>query len=291
MDRKATARCGGRDSVYRIVSKRVLAPQTKLIKIYAPEIARKTRAGQFVILRVDEKGERIPLTLASWEPSLGTITLIFQEIGVSTEKLGSLNVNSRLCDVVGPLGNPSEIRNFGTAVIVGGGVGAASCLPIANALKNAGNKTIAIIGARNEKLLILEDEMKQICDEVHVSTDDGSKGHRGFVSDVLALLIKKGYCIDIVYTVGPSIMMKAVAEVTRPCRIRTVASLNPIMVDGMGMCGSCRVSIGGKVKFACVDGPEFDAHKVDFNELIKRQQSFLSEEKLAVEHWKKCGGK
>ncbi len=276
--------------MYRVTATRTLAPQTKLTKIYAPEIARKARAGQFVILRVDEKGERIPLTLASWDPQEGTITLIFQEVGVSTEKLGSLNVNSKLCDVVGPLGNPSEIKNFGTAVIVGGGVGTASCLPIANALKDAGNRTIAIIGARNEKLLILEDEMKRVCDEVHISTDDGSKGHRGFVSDVLSMLIKKGYRLDIVYAVGPSVMMRAVAEVTRPYKIRTVASLNPIMVDGMGMCGACRVSVGGTVKFACVDGPEFDAHQVDFNELIKRQQSFLSEEKLAVEHWKKCGG-
>lgn len=264
-----------------------LAPQTKLIKIEAPEIARKARAGQFVIIRVNERGERIPLTLVDWEPKSGNITLIFQEVGVSTRNLGSLDVNKELYDVVGPLGNPSDIRNYGTAVIIGGGVGTAPCLPIAKALKKAGNKVISIVGARNEKLLILEKEMTGICDEVHISTDDGSKGHRGFVSDVLKMLIEKGYSIDIVYAIGPSVMMRAVAEVTRPHKIKTIASLNPIMVDGMGMCGACRVSVGGKVRFACVDGPEFDAHKVDFNELIKRQRAFLAEEKLALDYWEK----
>ncbi len=264
-----------------------LAPQTKLIKIEAPEIARKARAGQFVIIRVNERGERIPLTLVDWEPKSGNITLIFQEVGVSTRNLGSLDVNKELYDVVGPLGNPSDIRNYGTAVIIGGGVGTAPCLPIAKALKKAGNKVISIVGARNEKLLILEKEMTGICDEVHISTDDGSKGHRGFVSDVLKMLIEKGYSIDIVYAIGPSVMMRAVAEVTRPYKIKNIASLNPIMVDGMGMCGACRVSVGGKVRFACVDGPEFDAHKVDFNELIKRQRAFLAEEKLALDYWEK----
>ncbi|MDH5448029.1 MAG: sulfide/dihydroorotate dehydrogenase-like FAD/NAD-binding protein [Candidatus Bathyarchaeota archaeon] len=276
--------------MYKIVAMQTLAPQTKLAKIYAPEVAKKAQAGQFVILRVDEKGERIPLTFVDWEPENGTVTLIFQEVGVSTKKLGSLNVNEELYDVVGPLGQPSDIKNYGTVVIVGGGVGTAPCLPIAKAFKKAGSKVISIIGARNEKLLILEEEMRRMCDEVHISTDDGSKGHKGFVSEVLKMLIEKGCSIDIVYAIGPTVMMRAVAEVTRPYKIKTIVSLNPIMVDGMGMCGACRVSVGGKVKFACVDGPEFDGHQVDFNELIKRQRSFLTEEKLAIDHWEKCRG-
>lgn len=281
----------GCDGVYKIVTTQTLAPQTKLMKIYAPEIARKAQAGQFVILRVDERGERIPLTLVDWEPKSGTITLIFQEVGVSTRKLGALTSKGVLHDIVGPLGKPSDIKKYGTVFIIGGGVGTAPCLPIAKALKEERNRVISIIGARNEKLLILEEEMRRICDEVHISTDDGSKGHKGFVSDVLKMLIENRYSVDIVYAIGPSVMMKAVAEVTRPYKIKTIASLNPIMVDGMGMCGVCRVSVGGKVKFACVDGPEFDAHQVDFDQLIMRQRTFLAEEKLALEQWEKCGGK
>jgi ferredoxin--NADP+ reductase len=280
----------GCDSMYRIVATQTLAPQTKLAKIYAPEIANKAQAGQFVILRVDEKGERIPLTFVDWQSENGTITLIFQEVGVSTKKLGSLDVNGEINDVVGPLGNPSEIKKYGTVAIVGGGVGTASCLPIAKALKKVGNKVISIIGARNEKLLILEEEMRQICDEVYITTDDGSKGYKGFGCDMLKILIEKGYSIDIVYAIGPTVMMRAVAETTRPYKIKTIVSLNPIMVDGMGMCGVCRVSVGGEIKFACFDGPEFDGHQVDFNELIKRQRTFLAEEKLALEHWEKCRG-
>jgi ferredoxin--NADP+ reductase len=281
----------GCNDMHKIVTVQTLAPQTKLMKIYAPEIARKAHAGQFAILKVDERGERIPLTLVDWEPERGTITLIFQEVGVSTRKLGSLTAKDVLHDIVGPLGNPSNIRKYGTVCIIGGGIGTALCLPIAKALKKEANKVVSIIGARNEKLLILEEEMRHICDEVHISTDDGSKGHKGFVVDVLKMLIEKGYTMDIVYAIGPSVMMKAVAEITRINKIKTVASLNSIMVDGMGMCGACRVSVGGKVKFACVDGPEFDAHQVDFDELIMRQRAFLTEEKLALEHWEKCGGK
>ena len=276
--------------MYKIVAMQTLASQTKLVKICVPEIARKAHAGQFVILKIDEKGERIPLTLVDWESENGTITLIFQEVGVATKKLGSLKTGDELLDVCGPLGNPTDIKNYGTMVIIGGGVGTAPCLPIAKALKEAGNKLISIIGARNDKLLILESEMRKICQEVHISTDDGSKGHKGFVSDVLKTLIEQGRSIDVVYAIGPSVMMRAVAEVTRPYGIRTIVSLNPIMVDGMGMCGACRVSVGGKVKFACVDGPEFDGHQVDFSELIKRQRAFLAEEKLALEHLEKHGG-
>lgn len=275
--------------MYKILAKRIIAPQTVLIKIHAPEIAKVAGPGQFVIVRADEVGERIPLTLVDWELERGTITLIFQEVGVSTKKLGALNINEELHDLAGPLGNPSDIENYGTVVIIGGGVGTAPCLPIAKALRKAGNKVISIIGARNEKLLILEDEMRSISDEVYISTDDGSKGHKGFVSDVLKMLIEKKRSINIVYAIGPTVMMRAVAMVTRPYKIRTVVSLNPIMVDGMGMCGACRVSVNNKVKFACVDGPEFDAHQVDFDELIKRQQAFSKEEKNALRRWEKCG--
>lgn len=273
--------------MYKILAKRIIAPQTVLIKIHAPEIAKVACPGQFVIVRADEVGERIPLTLVDWELERGTITLIFQEVGVSTKKLGALNINEELHDLAGPLGNPSDIENYGTVVIIGGGVGTAPCLPIAKALRKAGNKVISIIGARNEKLLILEDEMRSISDEVYISTDDGSKGHKGFVSDVLKMLIEKKRSINIVYAIGPTVMMRAVAMVTRPYKIRTVVSLNPIMVDGMGMCGACRVSVNNKVKFACVDGPEFDAHQVDFDELIKRQQVFSKEEKNALRRWEK----
>lgn len=276
--------------MYKIVAMQTLAPQTKSASVHAPEIAKKAQVGQFVILRVDEKGERIPLTLADWDPENGTITLIFQEVGVSTKKFGSLDVNDELKDVVGPLGQPSDIKDYGTVVIVGGGVGIAPCLPIVKAFRKTGNKVISIIGARNEKLLILEKEMRHICDEVYITTDDGSKGYKGFGCDMLKILIEKGYSIDVVYAIGPTVMMKAVAEVTRPYKIKTIVSLNPIMLDGMGMCGACRVSVGGKVKFACFDGPEFDGHLVDFNELIKRQRAFLAEEKLALDHWQKCRG-
>jgi ferredoxin--NADP+ reductase len=271
--------------MYQIVKKRELAPSIKLIEVLAPEIAEKAQPGQFVILRVDEKGERFPLTLVDWNRKKGTITLIFLEVGVSTKKLGALKEGEEVLDVAGPLGNPSEIKYYGNVCVVGGGVGTASAYPIARALKETGNKVISIIGAKTVGLLILEDEMGKVSDEVHISTDDGTKGHKGFVSDVLKMLIQKGYNFNLVYAIGPAVMMRAVAEVTRPYNIKTIASLNSIMVDGMGMCGACRVTVGGETRFACVDGPEFDAHKVDFGVLIKRQMSFLTEEKMALESW------
>lgn len=273
--------------MYKIIKKSELATGIKLMEISAPEIAEKAQPGQFVILRVDEEGERFPLTLVDWNRGKGTITLIFLEVGVSTRKLGMLEEGDIILDVAGPLGNPSEIKDFGTVCVVGGGVGTASAYPIARALKMAGNRVISIVGARTAGLLILEDEMGKVSDEVHISTDDGTKGQKGFVSEVLKMLIQKGYNFKLVYAIGPAVMMRAVAEVTRPYKIPTIASLNSIMVDGMGMCGACRVTVGGETKFACVDGPEFDAHKVDFGELIKRQMSFLAEEKMALENWEK----
>ncbi len=271
--------------MYKIVGKKELAPGIKLVEIPAPDIAEKAQAGQFVILRVDEKGERFPLTLVDWNKKKGTITLIFLEIGLSTKKLGALKRQDVILDLAGPLGNPSEIRNYGTVNVIGGGVGTASAYPIARALKEAGNKVISIVGAKTAGLLILEDEVGKVSDELYISTDDGTKGQKGFVSDVLKMLIQKEYNFDLVYAIGPSVMMRAVAEVTRPYNIKTIASLNSIMVDGMGMCGACRVTVGGETRFACVDGPEFDAHEVDFGELIKRQMMYLSEEKLALERW------
>ena len=271
--------------MHEIVAKKELASGIKSVEIFAPEIAEKSQAGQFVILRVDEKGERFPLTLVDWDRKKGTITLIFLEIGLSSKKLGALEEGDVVLDIAGPLGNPSEIENFGTVCVIGGGVGTASAYPIARALKEAGNKVISIVGAKTTGLLILEDEVEKISDELYISTDDGTKGQKGFVSDVLKMLIQKGYNFDLVYAIGPAVMMRAVAEVTRPYNIKTIVSLNSIMVDGMGMCGACRVTVGGETKFACVDGPEFDAHKVNFGELMKRQMAFIAEEKMALEHW------
>jgi len=273
--------------MYKVLAKRELASQIKLFKIHAPDIAEKAKPGQFVILRVDEKGERIPLTLVDWEKENAAITLIFQEVGVSTKKLGALGVEDEILDVVGPLGNPSDIKHQGSVAVVCGGVGTAAAYPIAKAFKEAGNKVISIVGARNKELLILEDEMKTVSDELYISTDDGSRGYKGFVSDVLKTLIEKGYEFDVVYAIGPPLMMRATSEVTRPYGIKTVVSLNPIMVDGMGMCGACRVTVEGRTRFACVDGPEFDGHQVDFNELIKRLRMYQSEEKLASQSYEK----
>jgi ferredoxin--NADP+ reductase len=278
-------------STHVIVDKRDLGPQVKEVTIYAPEIADKAKAGQFVILRMDDEGERIPLTIVSWNKSEGTIDLIFQEVGLSTKKLGSLQIGDEVLNVAGPLGNPSEIKKYGLAAVVCGGVGTAAAYPIAKALKEAGNAVITIIGARNNGLLILEDAMQSVSDKLFISTDDGSKGHKGFVSDVLKSLIDKNYKFNIVYAIGPPMMMKTTSEITRPYGIKTVVSLNPIMVDGMGMCGACRVSVGGLTKFACTDGPEFDAHITNFEELVRRLRVYPPEEKLAVDfHEKQEGG-
>ncbi len=270
-------------STHLILDQQNLNSQVKKIKVYAPEIAEKAQAGQFVILRVCDECERIPLTLVEWDQKEGSITLIFQEVGVSTRKLGSLQVGDEILNIAGPLGKPSEIRNYGLAAVVCGGVGTAAAYPIAKALKEAGNTVVSVLGARNKDLLILEDEMRDVSDELHVSTDDGSKGNKGFVSDVLKSLINKNYAFKIIYAIGPPIMMKTIADVTRPYGIKTVVSLNPIMVDGMGMCGACRVSVGGATKFACIDGPEFDAHNTNFEELLKRLRIYPNEEKQAVE--------
>lgn len=253
-----------------------------MFRVRAPEIAKKYKAGQFVILRVHEKGERIPLTIAAADEREGTITIISQEVGQTTKMLGQLRKGDTIPDLVGPLGKPSEIEHFGTVVVIGGGVGTAVAYPEAKALKDVGNRLISIIGARTKDLLILEDEMRKISDELYITTDDGSKGHHGFVTDALAELIEKQVKIDRVVAIGPAIMMKAVANLTRPHRIKTMVSLNPIMVDGTGMCGACRVSVAGQTKFACVDGPSFDGHEVDYDLLMARLRSYIEQEKIAM---------
>jgi len=268
---------------FKILHKEQLAPDIKRIKVFAPLIAKKAHAGQFVILRVNEQGERFPLTLVDWNVNEGTIELIFQEVGVSTRKLGRLEVGDFIEDIVGPLGNPTEVRTFGTIAMVGGGVGTALIFPWVRALKKVGNRIVTILGARNARLLLLEDELKELSDELYISTDDGSKGMKGFVSDILKRLLDGNRKFDLVMASGPVQMMRAIAEVTRPYNIKTIVSLNPIMVDGTGMCGSCRVTVGEKTKFACVDGPEFDAHKVDFQELINRLNTYKEEETKACQ--------
>jgi len=273
--------------MFKIVSKTILAPQVKRIEVEALNIARRARPGQFVVLRVNEKGERIPLTIAGQDSAKGTITLIFQEIGKTTRTLGTLNTGDSILDLVGPLGHPTKTGKLGTVVVVGGGVGVAEVLPVAKAFKDAGNTVIGIIGARNRELVILETEMRRNCDALHVTTDDGSYGRKGFVSDVLQELLAAKTPINAVYAIGPVPMMKVVANVTRPYNLTTVVSLNPIMVDGTGMCGACRVSVAGKTKFACVDGPEFDGHQVNWEELIARLAIFKNEEKISLE---KCSG-
>ena len=262
----------------KIVKKEILAEGIKRIMLAAPEIAKKARPGQFVVLRVDEKGERIPLTIADKDLEKGTISLIFQEAGRTTKKLGLLEPGEEILDLVGPLGKATEIRYFGKVVAIGGGVGAAVVYPIACALKEAGNKIISILGAKSKDFLILRKETEGISDKFFVTTDDGSAGEKGFVSDILKKLIEQKEEINLVVTAGPLIMMKVICQITKPIGLKTRVSLNPIMVDGTGMCGSCRVKIGNESKFACVHGPEFDGEKIDFDILIARNQLFLKQE-------------
>ena len=266
----------------QIISAKFIAPNIKRFEILSPKIARRRKPGQFVIIRIDESGERIPLTIADSNTENGTITIIVQSVGKTTMELNMLEKGDTILDVVGPLGKPSEIEYFGTAVSIGGGVGTAIAYPTAVALKKAGNHTISIIGGRSKEFVILEDEMRKVCDEVYVTTDDGSYGKKGFVTDQLKELINKMQ-IDFVLAIGPIPMMKAVADVTREKNIKTVVSLNPIMIDGTGMCGGCRARVDNKTVFVCVDGPEFDAHKVDFQTLDRRNRTYFMDEKISRE--------
>jgi len=275
--------------MYNIVSAIFLAENIKKIEIQAPRIAKKRKAGQFVMIRVSEHGERIPLTIAGSDPEKGTIAIIVQGMGKSTRELNMKAAGDTIHDIVGPLGTPSHIEKFGTTVVIGGGVGSAIAYPTAVALKEAGNHVITINGARTKDLVILEEEMKAVRDEAYITTDDGSYGFHGFVTRKLQDLLESGRTIDYVLAIGPVPMMKAVAEVTRPNGIHTVVSLNPVMVDGTGMCGGCRVTVDNEIRFACVDGPEFDAHKVDFRNLSDRNRMYLEEEKLSAEEFShKC---
>jgi ferredoxin--NADP+ reductase len=269
--------------VYRIVAAESLAPTIVRFVVEAPFVARKRQAGNFVIVRVVETGERIPLTIVESDPRKGTITLIVQAVGKTTRLLCSMNPGDSLVDVVGPLGNPTPIENHGVVACVGGGVGTAELLPIARALRDAGNTIYAIIGGRSRELVLLEEEMSACSREVFVTTDDGSYRRKGLVTDQLRDLLDGPYGIRAVYAIGPLPMMKAVADLTRPYGMRTLVSLNAIMVDGTGMCGGCRVTVGGQMKFACVDGPEFDAHQVDFDEMIMRNRSYTDLERYADE--------
>jgi ferredoxin--NADP+ reductase len=273
--------------LYKILLKEDLTPQTHLFKMAAPAVAKKAKAGQFVVVRIDEKGERIPLTIADYDEKEGTVTIVFMEVGATTARLAQLKANDSITDFVGPLGVPTEIEKFGTVVCVAGGVGAAPVAPIARALKQAGNRIITILGARSHELLFWEDVLKAASDEMIVTTDDGSYGRKGVVTEPLKELLESGQKIDRVVAIGPVVMMKFCALTTLPFKVKTIVSLNPIMVDGTGMCGCCRVSVDGETKFACVDGPDFDGHKVDWTLMAARQRIYLGEEKCAYEEWQK----
>ena len=272
--------------MFKILKKEVLAPKTILMETYAPLIAKKAEPGQFIVIRVNEKGERIPLTIADFNREQGTITMVFQEIGKTTNLLGTKNVGDAISDILGPLGNPTETDRYGTVVTIGGGVGIAPVYPLSRKLKSLGNKVISIIGYRSKDFVFWEERMRSSSDELLIATNDGSYGAKGFVTDVLKNLIDKGTHIDRIYAIGPAIMMKAVADLTRGYKIKTIVSLNSLMVCGMGMCGACRITVGGETKFTCADGPDFDAHLVNFDELMKRLNTYKEEEKISFEKWK-----
>ncbi|HOC44475.1 MAG TPA: sulfide/dihydroorotate dehydrogenase-like FAD/NAD-binding protein [Thermoanaerobaculales bacterium] len=261
-----------------------IAPQFKRYLVSAPRVARKHRAGQFVVVLLHDHGERIPLTIADADPEAGTITLVVQEVGKTTMEMGTMKAGDSI-DVVGPLGTPTHIENWGTCVCIGGGAGIAPMLPIARALKDAGNRVVSILGGRTQDLIIMRPEMEAASHEVIYTTDDGSFGKKGLVTHALQDLVAERGKPDVVIAIGPAIMMKAVAEMTRPLEIPTIVSLNTIMIDGTGMCGGCRVAVGGESKFVCVDGPEFDAHQVDFDLMMKRQRTYLSQEAVARERY------
>jgi len=275
--------------MFRILERKDLSSSIKQFVIDAPLVARKAKAGQFVILRIKDGGERIPLTIADFDAQKGTVTVVFQEVGKTTKELGTLQAGDSIADFVGPLGEPVDFPHHKKVLGIGGGLGVAPLYPKLKLLKEKGVEVTSIIGARSADLLIMEDEVRAVSDRMFVCTDDGSKGRHGFVTVVLKELLEQGERFDEIIIIGPPILMKIGAEITRPYGIPTMVSLNPIMVDGTGMCGCCRVTVGGETKFACVDGPAFDGHKVDFDELIKRLQTYRDEEKIAMEKYE--GGK
>ena len=271
--------------MYKILVKQDLAPKIYLFKVAAPEVAAKAKAGQFVIIRIDETGERIPLTLADWDTKDGTVTVVVMEVGTTSAKLALLQEGDSITDLVGPLGLPSHVDKYGIVVCVAGGVGVAPITPITRALKQNGNKIISILGARRKDLIFWEDELRSVSDRLIITTDDGSYDRKGLVTEPLKELLESGKKIDRVIAIGPSIMMKFCSKTTEPFGVKTIVSLNTIMVDGTGMCGCCRVSVGGMTKFTCVDGPEFDGHQVDWDLLLARQCIYLEEEKQSMEQW------
>lgn len=270
--------------MYKVLKKEVLNPAVKLLVIEAPHIARKALAGQFIILRINEKGERIPLTIADYDREKGTVTIIFQEVGKTTKLLGELNEGDYILDFAGPLGTPTHYDdNLKKVAVIGGGLGTAIAYPQAKQLHSMGVDVDVIAGFRNKDIIILEKEMKEVSNRLFITTDDGSNGHKGFVSDVLKQLIEEGTKYDLVIAIGPLIMMKVVSNLTKEYGIKTIVSMNPVMIDGTGMCGGCRVTVGGVTKFACVDGPDFDGHEVDFDEAMRRQGMYKEMETEAVE--------
>lgn len=274
--------------MFPIVKKRVLNETVTLMEIEAPLVARKALPGQFIIFHIDEEGERIPLTIAGYDREKGTVTIIFQKVGYTTMKLDTLNEGDALLDFVGPLGEPSHTEGVKRAAVIGGGLGVAIAYPQAKALHEAGCEVDLIVGFRNEHLIILKDELAAACTDLTIMTDDGSNGNKGFVTQALQAKLDAGKAYDEVIAIGPLPMMKAVCDLTKPKDIKTIVSMNPIMIDGTGMCGGCRVTVGGVTKFACVDGPDFDGHQVDWAEAISRSRMFRPEEQRAMEKLHKC---
>ncbi|MCJ7744548.1 MAG: sulfide/dihydroorotate dehydrogenase-like FAD/NAD-binding protein [Dehalococcoidales bacterium] len=271
--------------MYKILLRQDLVPNIHLFKLDAPAIAKKAQPGQFVVVRIDEKGERIPLTIADWDRKEGSVTIVFMEVGATTHRLATLKASDSIANFVGPLGVPTHIEKFGTVVCVAGGFAVAVIMPIARAMKKKGNKVISIMGARSQNLIFWENELRRVSDQLIVTTDDGTYGRKGLVTEPLKELLSSGQKVDRVIAIGPSVMMKFCAKTTEPFGVKTIVSLNPIMVDGTGMCGCCRVSVGGVTKFACVDGPDFDGHQVDWDLLFARQKVYLEEEKRSFDEW------
>lgn len=277
--------------MFRIVRKQTLNPAVKLLEIDAPYIARKAEPGQFIILRINDEGERIPLTIADYDREKGTVTIIFQEVGKTTRLLGSLEQGDSILDFAGPLGVASHLEGYKKAAVIGGGLGTAIAYPQAKKLYSLGAEVDVITGFRNSDLIILENELKEASTRLFIATDDGSNGNKGFVTDILKKLIEEGNQYDLVIAIGPLIMMKMVSLLTKPYGIKTLVSMNPVMIDGTGMCGGCRVTVGGQTKFACVDGPDFDGHQVDFDEAMRRQAMYKSQEKKSMDdHICRLGG-
>ena len=272
--------------MFKILDKKRINPEITFMKLEAPHVVKNAKPGQFIVIKIDEKGERIPLTVMESNKEEGTVSIIFQEVGKTTKQLAALEAGGAVMDIIGPLGKPTHIEKIGKIICIGGGVGTAEIYPVAKAFKEAGNEIISIIGARNKELLFLIDEMKAISSLTFITTDDGTAGRKGLVTDVLEELLKKDK-YNLVYSVGPILMMRAVAAVTKKYNIKTIVSLNAIMVDATGMCGTCRVTVGGKTKFTCVDGPDFDAHEIDFTEFINRDRRFKDKEEESLRCYEK----